>query len=1038
MDRPGIENRPGIEQAASIGDRPAITGRESLSGSVSQDVLQPPPFAAPSDFGQFAANTGADLSNLKQGLFTVGSFAKERLYEGVPFPRFTPQGDFIPPQSIVRFEDVPGAAMLAGAVVKSYYDDYLEPVFKQGSLKPIGDRFLQKPISTSLDLLPAVQPTKFLAGKAATGLGKAGEAAAKTAVGQRAVEAAGKFGDWVGQRAAPYVNPVKDAFELHSKIRDTVQTFNRRFIDEANGTLEKVKDAFDKVPKDLQDDLIAAGEMRDLDKFRKLQGIAEVEDFWKAVNDADGFLSGALIAGKAMTPEEKLAAQYGPFARAKTGMTEAELWTPRGQRILQAVKQELDAMGRIPTYFGIITLKQVRSALRIRGSLFGGKISKGAAQGKFEQVLKPEILPELESKLKNLDAQIEQVLKQPGQSLDELKALRTQRDSLLREMNKIEKGQPGFLRKRQVGDRVADKHSSNAYDVFASRYLQGLQYLYIRDFFQKLFSDVRFHGTSTKIPGYAEFKVDDFFQKLGQSHGIDSKQISDFLRSQGVPETVQMPNAAARKLTSLLGDLMDTGDRYKLGGGAQLTADYLAKGLMPFANIQKSLQLGFNLGWAVYQQFQNASIYAYAAFQGPRDIVASIMAIPLAFDKELAKALPKWWTSTDFAEAAPAAGQLEGFAKIKAFPHAVMNGVFGIATKGDNFHRRLMGAYESLRQIDKLPPAQRSLMNQAFSLQAARENIIRLVHDEGKAAEVGKEIEKWFGKYDELSRQERRHLRAVITYVDWWFHSFSILGAVPERPWKASLMSKLMAEAPLRLQDPSVQTEFELRRGAVPVRDRDGKLAKGPNGKPMMMFGTALDLPLTTPLELIGQGVDATATQSTERNGLPVMNPLLPLILEASGMNAHTGTLFQAPDLIRTRGKSYIGEGPDKGKQVVKQKPDALHLLLRNFASSQEGQLREAIAFPNKPSDMTSILNPLNPRPKQSYSSGPVRNFDMASLILYNFLRLKPLEQGITKTDERRIKRYEKNTFRRALRKQKGKLETQPSFIRDLLVPGQQ
>lgn len=1040
MDRPGIDNRQGIDSNAVPVDRPAITGRDALSGSVSQDVLQPPPFPAPADIGQFGANVNADLSNLKQGLFTLGSFAKDRLYEGVPFPRFTPQGDFIPPQPIVRFEDAPGAMMLTAAVAKSYYDDYLEPVYKQGSLAPIGQRFLQKPISTPLDLMPAIGPTKFVGGKIGQAAGKVGQAAAETAVGQKAVSAASKIGDWVGQRVAPFTTPVRDAFELHSQIRDTVQTFNHRFVNEANTALDKVHEAFQKVPKDLRDDLIEAGEMRNLEKYQKLAGVAEVEDFWKAVNDADGFLSGALVAGKAMTPQEKLAAQYGPYVRAKTGITEAELWTKRGQRMIAQAKKELDAIGRVPTYFGIITMKQVRSALRIRGSLFGGRLNKGAAQGKIEQVLKPEILPELDAKLKAIDAQIEAVLKQPGANVEELKTLRAQRDRIISDTKKIENNTPGFLRKREVGDRVEGKHSFNAYDTFAARYLQGMQYLFLKQFFQDLISNPKFHGGAAPIAGYAEFKVSDFFQKLGQGQGLNPQQIGDFLKAQGIPETIQMPEAAALKLSNILHDLADgkAGSLFESGvvsNRAVQAADHIASGLMPIANLQKALQLGFNVGWAVYQQFQNASIYAYAAFQGPRDIAASIMAIPLAFDKKLAGSLPKWWTSVDFAEAAPSAAQLTGLSKIKAAPHAIMQAVFGVASKGDNFFNRLHGAYESLRMIDRLPPAERALMKEAFSLSAARENIITLVQDEAKAEQIGKEIFKWRGKYDELTRQERRHLRSVVPYADWWLHSFSILAAVPERPWKASLMSKLLAEAPLTLQDPSVQTEFELRRGAVPVRDRKGKVALGPNGKPLMMFGSGLDLPLTTPLELINQGQDAAGTLATERSGLPVLNAGITIPIEAlTGINTHTGAGFQAPDLIRTRGKSLTAEG----QQAVKQKPDALHLLLRGVASSQEAQLREAIAYPNKPSDFTSILNPLNPRPKQGYPSGPIKNYDAAMLILMELSRLKPLEQTLTKRDERRIKRFEKSNFRRAYRKQKGRLGVQPSALRDLFAPGPQ
>lgn len=932
---------------------------EPLSGNVQQSkpepfnamygmtprpqVFQPVPYTEPKDLGQFGKNFQTDTNNLLQGISVMGAGISARANEalphdllsgkafqqGYPASKWNPLDEnwlgSLPPirmnptQDNWLAGDPQSALNLAGAVVKSYKSDYIDPL-KRGDLGAIGKKFLRQPLSTTLDLMPGFSKGVEIA-----------KAAKVTPLGMKLTTAGEEFASKLAEKAAPWVSQTREAAEAHKALTESIVKFGNEFIDTVNNEYDLLKEAHDAIPKHLQDKVIMAGEMRDRALHTELSQVPEVQEFWRRADAINEKIAGKLIETGAMTQAEHDIAKYGPLARQMTGLDEKALSTPAGMKAIEQAK----ATGANPVYFGLITNRQVRGALKARGGLFtsgrGGKLPTG---------------------------------------------------------------KPGFLEKRLKGNRE-EAHATNALDVTAARMTQALQFLHLRDFFKEVSTNPKL------IKDGVEFNTREFFEKLGKTQGIPSKQIEQFMQAQKMPETISLPKAIAAKLEDLQKGVF-SGD-----------AGWLEKHLQKTVALQKTLGLGFNLGWAIWQQAQNAMIYGMAAFRGLDDIAASIMAFPLAKDPDIAKALPKHWLgdlSNDSVQVLEDGGML---AKAQAPFLAVANKVFGIASAGDNTFRNAFGVYNLLKEARKASPKGQALLSDAFKLQAQKASVLKILDNPQATMEASKEINKWFGRYDQLFNHEKRHLRTLIPYVNWWFHAWSIARSLPETPYKAALIARLAKEAPIQLQDTNILTKNELRSGGV-VLDR-----LGPNGKPLVMYGNSAALPIATALEQLKWLLQMGQTTREEAPQLPLFHWFVGTGLNLLGLDT-AGRDFTSPSLVKSKGKVWNKEG----QKVESVTPDLPHIAMRNLMPSTESQIRQALAYPYKPSVMTSIMDPTNANVRKDFKTGrPELNFTVAEIMVQQLTKTQAHEQTVTKKDEIRMDKVDKKNFKKARKRQAKKLE---------------
>lgn len=928
------------------------------TGTIQKDNLRPAPYEHPANPGEFAQNLTTDVGNTIQGLASVGSAAMGRLYEAQPLDLFS--GKVFQPgyqsakdgwgqtslggQPLIRPGDFPAAGGIALGIINGYKTDYVDPVL-QGQPGKIVDRFFQKPLTTTMDLMPLKAPIGKMTSSGSVMLGKAVES---TALGQKAIQTGHALMDHIAAKATPFVSPITNYFQQKAAIAKVVASADHSFIDDVNRGFEYVKEAFDSVPKALQKDLIAAGEMRDPALRAALNKSPEAVEFWRRAGQLNDEIAERLIAAGAMTRHEMDLAKYGPM----TGLTPAELVTEVGQQTLK----EAIASGAKPTYFGIVTNGQVRSAAKIRGSLFRAE----------------------RSVVKHAQSEGEAIA-QAG-------------------------GKPGFLRGRTKGLREEAKHSEHALDVWTTRYAQGLQFLALKDFFMDILKNPKFVGETG-------FNTKDFFRKLARSQNIPETEIKKFIKLHNIPEFVGLPKIVADKLEDLKKGLYGT------------RSGFIDETLGRISTVQKTAQLGFNLGWAAWTLPQNMINYGIAAFRGVHDIPASIMAFPLAFDKEVMKAIPKYWL-TDLSDGAAASRNLEGLAKAYAPAAWISSRVFGLSSASDNFARSAFGIYNLLKEARKQSPNVQKALSEAFDLQAQKANALTLLkNNPAEILQTTKEIEKWFGRYDQLFNHEQRVMRAIAPYWNWWMHAKSITLALPETPFKASLISRLSQAAPIVLQDRKKLTESDIRSGAVALN------RKGPNNKTLIMNGNQLSLPMQTSFETLRWLLARLDTQSTDKVQWPMLNASIGMTANQLGVDT-SGSEFNDPSLIKTRGMTFNS----KGQKVETVKPDPLHTVMRNVAPSSEAQMRSMVALPYKPSTSTSVLNLEDAKVKRNFKTGrPEMNFTLTEQMLSQISKLNPREQAITPADEKRMKRAEKKAFRKALRRQRAKLiPVHPSWSRGL------
>lgn len=1005
------------------------------------EVLQPVPFPEPESFDQFGANAQTDWDNLKQGVGAAGATLIDRVGDQW-------QGK----DTLIRGSDLQALPQLAGGVVKSYWQDWAEPIarkaFAPDPLKgemdfgpaaipraiasTAAENFANKPLTTALDVNPFFVKGAPTVAKIAQTTGKI---AAGTAYGAKAVD----MMDALAAKASPFYHPVVDQFQKSAAIGKTTVTWSRRFIDESQRLYADLKDLYDQIPQAMRENVIPAAEVRNgiAEHMSVIRDNPAVQAFIDKSRELDDHLAQSLVANQAMTRFERLAGQYGPFAMHHFGLSEARQLT-FGH--LRAAKRILDAAGVTPAHFAIMREGRLQNALKIKGGLFRGRRASDALPKSFDKALDPKRVPILEKEIADLN----KVIENPATPVDQLKGLRQQMADKQKMIDKMNERKPDFLRSRTSGTRGPDT-VNDAFKVAVAQKLEAMQYLWMADYLQEILDNPLFRSAE-KAAGKTAFQVHDFFNKLGAAQGIAPGQMAKFLQKNNLPPEVYMPTLAAVKLERVVNNL--------IGGESSLTGPLksaheivrtIGDATEPISNIQKTFQLGLNPGWAFFQQVQNSMLDAIATIEAPQHWPAAVMAAALTFDKDVQKALPAWWKA-DFADSTAAttvfdpsllkgaanAGTMQLIAKSAGDAAKgvqwLMSKNFELASKGDNAFRSHVGIYNLLKDAP-IP------MRDAFKLSVWKDNAIEIVKDAGKVEQATKEVELWLGKYDSLTNAQRRIIRSQLPYANWLFHATGVFLAMPvKRPFKTAILNRLLRDVAPMVQDPKELSESNLEKGGV----QTGR--KGPNDGTEVVFGSSLSLPFATPMELAEQIKALAGTVQTDDISTQQLNALYGMHSNFIGRNERTGRNFIPPEAIRTGGKAYTQEG----EEIKGAKPDPFfHIPARNLFSSQEGQLRQTLAYPNQPSDFTNIWEPGNAHPKRQFEGEaiqgkrlrpPLKQYDAKILMLHNLLKTKPVEQTMDKAKERQIDRFTRKKVRRATQRQGGVTE-EPTSIQRLFKP---
>lgn len=953
-----LSGNTGLTGSGSYGKPLSLSGASDaelfeMAGAptpIYQANLQPVPFPGPEDPGQFMQNTTADVGNMIQGMAALGSVGVSRIADTLPHDILS--GEAFKPgyqspkdwyfgassygsKAPLRPEDPAYLAGMGASILQGYNDDYLQPILR-GDLGAIGNRFLDKPVSTFGDLAPLPGVTKGIVKR----IPYSGEL----------IDAAGRIVERV-----PIANKVQQilreqalAKEQQSEFARGVALHDYDYTNNIWGIVDKLSTAYKKVPENLREQLIPGAEMTDQSAIAAVQGNRQASGFLEKVNNANEALAAGLKRWGFLSDESADLARYGP---SMGGISGAEMAAPHGQAALAIAK----SADKQPVYMGRVQKWEVGEAQRNKGSMFSAK--RGTTDT----------------------------------------AVAAATDGV------ATSGKPGWLRER-IREIRGDVFTKDALETATTRLIQGHRIVALTEFFEWVFEN-------PKLAGDTAYSAERFFMSLAKDKGISRNDMVHFMNANKVPGVIYLPAKIVDKLNKL-----EKGLTSKAGRNNPFTKT-LEKG----AAVEKMAQLGLNIGWASWQTLQNSIIYGLSAFRGVQDIPASIMAMALAHDADVVRALPRKWIA-DLSEGnVTAANNLsKAFAPVLAIPNAV----FKLASAGDNYWRLVGGIRHMLSQANKLDPQARLLMHEAFNLQANKASVLVLSKNADAIYEAGVHIDKWFGRYDQLFNDQKWALRMIYPYTNWYFHSLSILKALPEEvPFKTSLISRLIAEAPARFQDENVLTESELRSGAVV----SGRL--GPNGSPVIMNGNQLALPQATALEIARQILSAPNSITAAKANSMLLNWMLQVPFMMTANEDSSGHEFSSPELIKVKGMTF----DQAGNQVDGYKPDVLHLMLRAIAPGTEKQIRETRAHPFKPSDATSVLNS-NPLPRRDFSSGePVKNENIVQRMVGDLTKLRGHEQAISKQTERQLDSYKQKEFRRAKVRQANKLEPVESMSDEAL-----
>jgi len=852
------------------------------------------------------------------------------------------------------------AAKLGVGVAKQYYDTYGKPITEATDTKTLQPLMklaklpYEKPLSTALDFLPLVGP-------------------AAKAINPKIVSAF-KFVDEAATKATPFYSQLKSDVQAAQALGAATSKWNNKFINEVASRLDTVEQAYKRIPEDLRDKVIPAGEMRDPALYAQLAANPDVVQFWKLANQADGRLVGELIKAGALTREEYLVAKYGPYTRAVNGIDEAALWTPNGQKMLLKAKHDLDKRGIQPTYMGLMTANQVRGALKLKGGLFG---------------------------------------RTPGSSPYIAQDLAT---------NTPTSKTPTFLMKREAGDRIAGKHHNDALDVHTARFVQGLQLLRLKDFFADIIQN------PTIIKDGIKFDLHEFMQDLGKVSGTRPEVVSKYIED--LPQHINLPSSAYNRLMSLTGNAkvgINSLNPQPLSALATLSKNMMLGFDMAWA-VNQSAQNLMLLGLSTFRGIKDipASLMAYAMVLDkdvrsalPKhwganfsDITPTSSALRGAVWQDMADKMDKYGMHLD-------PKIVQDVAKIMAPAQIYMENVFGAAQAGDAAARAVYGAYHMLRAVENAPAVVKPALKDMLDFMAAKRKVLANLDNEKLVEQAGKDINDLFGKYDSLTAQDWKLMRTLFPFWLWWMHSVTLTKHIAANaPLKTSLMMHLNKQIPIQFQTEDMPDSTK-KMGALPMYDYNGNRRVSPNGYPELMNKPGFTPTGQVP-ELVIQGMHIGAG-GPGNGGFPLMNPAMPMMIMASGRDPGNLQPFQDPHNYKVRGAQYN----EKGEEVTATSLPIQNLVGRAVLPRAEAWGREVLAAPYQPSAFTTIGD--GAYKLDSSTQAPLLNYGPGERFFHMMSKLKPMEQRFSANQEATINNMKRKNFLKAQARQQGVTQHDPT-----------
>lgn len=728
---------------------PATPQQQPLAASASMQSAEwmAPPATNPAEF---AGNLATDFGNTLNGLKTVASGAAQRWSETIT-PKMLWQPDqesmaqmfqdnpinAITPYPPLRNGDLEAAAQMGQGLIDHYNNRYVKPIM-QGDPGKISEEFLSEPFTTTTDLLPLAGPLKGV-----------GNAIKNSPLFANGAKLAGTI-----SQSVPLIDTAVNNIQAAKQISQTFRNANNQYLDEAARVANPVREAYDKIPEQYRNEVIQAGEMRDLAAYNRLKDVPEVREFWRLASHYGDQVANMLIQGGGFSAEEHLAAKYGPLLKNIHGVSndvpaskafESYLHTPQGQQELRALQAKMEAQGETPTYFGLVKPKEVAQAAKYRANLFGEQRARVTPHDPNRQAAQAA----------------------------------------------VNNTRPQAFMRRTIGLREAH-HEINAYKTWETRVLQGLRFLRLRDAFAEMISDPRL------AQGGQDVNIHQFFGNLTQAAGMTPEGIQHFTR--GLPETARLPKLAAEMMQAYLAEPQGS---QILGAGNTLF---------------KTLTLGLDAFWAVNQSLQDAMMGFTAMWRSPRDVAASWIAHQMVFRKHpITKRIPASWLG-GVTQEAEASGLMGHLSRIAPPLFWYMDKVFKGADLSQKYWRSVIGIYSLMRSIEQVDPKLRVPLAKAFEIMTREDQLVTAFDNPEAVAKASAEINKWMGQYDSLTAQLWSGPRAVLPFALWYRHSatFSAAAAL-ETPAKSAVVNNLARQAPAMLQGDEL-TDKEKERGAVSVR----------------------------------------------------------------------------------------------------------------------------------------------------------------------------------------------------------------------------
>lgn len=938
---------------------------EATSQPRQQSYQDPGGLVPATNIEEFGNNAAADIGDSLQGLSALGSYAAMRAAQS-----WLPRGTFEP--DLVKTDPLSALmpygpsrqtdAQMIGDMAKGVYEHYdknvVGPFARAAGAASGGDwQTAGQELSVPLDYA-RTRPVSALMDFMPLGEAAVGQAAkiAKPmmpAVAKTVKTALPGVAEW---------NDIRSAVKQNRELR---QSEDWRYQNKLKDQFTQMQEAYDKIPANIKPHLTEGGEVRNATSEALVRGNAEASAYLD-LKDKFNKANGQLYKNTgAMTGLEEQMAQWGPAivkrAREK-GMDwfdYPDLMDPANQPLVQAMRKQLEAAGHKPVYSGIVKKTEVAPTAKRASSLFEGT---------------PQATEQLAKDV---------ALNQPA-------AKQTVSDS-----SKL----PSAFRTRSVGERIPDYHETDDLKAWQTRTIQGLQFVHYLDYMKKLAS--LSDDLLTKYPKLAQkgsvVNLQEFMNNLARSSHMDPEAAAKFINSVG-PNLV-LPTPLAKEVVKMTKAAPSWGVFGKMN--------------MLF----KTFTLGLDMFWAVNQSMQSGMAANVAMWRSPRDVATSLIAYKMAFD--LKKKLP----ASFFADIGIIEGGVESteflanYGKMGTAIQGYMNTVFGVTTAAENYWRGVLGAYNLMREVEKVDKSARVPLHKAMDIMTRQQQVFTALNNQKAVEAASKEVLKWMGDYSPMAAKQAGIWRQVMPFFLWYQHAASLTKAmVVDTPVKTALINRLNQLAPGLLQDPTILTENEMKRGAIVLTDPNNNPLLDPNGNYQTTTNAGFTPFSQTPQLLLG------AANFVTNNGDPVeglmFSPLFQYVFQIAGVNVQSGRPFSNPHAYSMAGQKFRNEDGEAEK-IERQGLPFENALLQPVFPRIAQAMKSINAGEFRPTDQTSVL-PWGDAAIQRTREFPdgVKAMEPWQKFIFGFTKLNVSPQIYDRESQENMDRREAKKFGRTVRQQ--------------------